>query len=139
MMKLNKNSGFTLIELLVAVGIIVVLSTIGIVYYQSAQRKARDNKRKSDLEQVRAALEMYRSQEGEYPSGNWGTMIDTLQDNDYINQEPEDPRPGSYNYYYTSSGQTYSMCAYLEGDDPGSCSGSPSCGDDACNYGVVNP
>lgn len=131
----QKKSGFTFIELLVSAVIVITLSTIALVYYQSAQQKSRDSKRKSDLEQVRAALEMYRSQEGVYPSGSWSDLNSALVDNEYIGELPSDPR--GYSYYYNSGGNTYTMCAYLESEDPGTC--SASCGSVTCNYGVGNP
>lgn len=141
-MKINKkDSGFTFMELMISVVIIITLSTIAIVYYQSAQKKARDNKRKSDLEQIRAALEMYRSENGSYPSGGgWSNMVSELQP-DFMKEAPEDPRSDSYEYYYSSAtGDSYSLCAYFE------TGGSDSCGDcevgsgtTACNYEVTNP
>lgn len=142
---IEKQKGFTLIELMVTISLIAVLTAIAIVYYGNTQKKARDNKRKSDLEQVRAALEMYRSQNGTYPNNddgngsNWATMTSTLQSNEYLNQPPQDPRSGTYNYYYYSdSGADYTLCAYLEGEDPNQC-GTNSCGGKDCNYAVTNP
>lgn len=138
---MKKEQGFTLIELLVTISLIAVLSAIAIVYYGNTNQKARDNKRRSDLEQVRAALEMYRSQQGTYPTtSSWNTMIGDLQAGGYINQEPEDPRSGSYSYYYTSSdGTTYEMYAYLEGCDTCSDYTGIGCGNATCNYQVTSP
>ena len=62
-----KQKGFTLIELLVAMTVAAVLMGLALVSYQSARKSARDAKRKSDLEQIRSALEMYRSDNGKYP------------------------------------------------------------------------
>ena len=64
--KISKN-GFTLIELLVVATIIIVLTTIGLVSYRTVARNSRDAKRKSDLETVRQAAIMYRSETGDYP------------------------------------------------------------------------
>ena len=57
--KLN-NLGFTLIELLVVISIIGFLATSAIVLLNSARIKARDVRRKSDLNQVMKALSMYQ-------------------------------------------------------------------------------
>ena len=106
-LKSNKK-GFTFVELLVVITIIALLSTAAVVSYRSANKKARDNKRKSDLEQVRAALEMYRADEGVYPSGNWASMISGLSS--YMNETPTDPK--SYSYYYTRpTTTTYQLCS----------------------------
>ncbi len=63
----RSSRGFTLIELLVAATIVIILSAIGFVSFSAAGKTARDGKRKADLEQVRAALEIYRSATGSYP------------------------------------------------------------------------
>lgn len=66
-MKIRKKNGFTLIELLVVATIIVVLSAIGLVSFTNAGKSARNSKRKSDLETVRQALVLYKSDTGSYP------------------------------------------------------------------------
>jgi len=137
-MKKNKK-GFTLIELMVAVTIIVLLSAVGMVSYRAANKKARDNKRRSSLEQVRAALEMYRSDNDQYPEGNsFDAMVSTLVTNNYLSETPTDPRTG-YSFYYTSDGYTYRLCALFEADTSGTCDGNPFCGAGTCNYQVTNP
>jgi general secretion pathway protein G len=134
-MKKNKK-GFTFIEILVVITIIALLSTVAVVSYRSAQTKARDNKRKSDLEQVRAALEMYRSDEGIYPAGNWSAMTGLLTG--YMNNIPTDPR--GYSYYYTRPTETsYQICAYFENEGNGADCGDSCAAPANCNYSVTNP
>ena len=53
--------GFTLIELLVVVAVIGLLATIVVASFTSAQKKARDAKRKSDLDAIKKALELVKS------------------------------------------------------------------------------
>ncbi len=60
--------GFTLIELLVVVAIIALLTTIGIVIYADTQSKARDVRRKSDIDTIAKTLEVHRSDNGGYQS-----------------------------------------------------------------------
>lgn len=55
------RKAFTLLEMLVVVGIIAVLVSIGTSSYSTAQKKARDAKRKSDLSSIRNAFEQYYS------------------------------------------------------------------------------
>ncbi|NCS87105.1 MAG: prepilin-type N-terminal cleavage/methylation domain-containing protein, partial [Candidatus Pacebacteria bacterium] len=71
-MNKNKKKGFTLIELLVVATIITILSAIGLVSFVNAGKGARDAKRKADLETVRQALVLRRSDLGNYPSGGAG-------------------------------------------------------------------
>ena len=132
----KRKRGFTFIELLVVITIILLVSSAGLLSYRAAQQRGRDGKRKADLEQVRVVLEMYRSDNGSYPVGDWSAAINSLKTGGYLGEEPVDPR--GYSYYYSSSdGVSYQLCAALESEDPASC--NASCGTVTCNYGVANP
>jgi len=123
MLKIKKKNteffqrGFTLIELLVVISIIGVLSTIAMTSLNAARAKARDAVRLSDMEQIRVALEMYKSDHGYYPNensstspgdGGWeisfeddGDFIDALKDEGYFpNGVPVDPVNSNGKYYY---------------------------------------
>lgn len=127
------SAGFTLIEIMVATTIIAVLSVIGIVSYNSVNKRSRDAKRKSDLEQVRSALEMYRADNGSYP-GTSATFI-TLTTLDagngtgplvpsYLPSIPMDPKSRTTTpipYYYSPTGNgppyySYCLCGGVESD-----------------------
>ncbi len=63
------KKAFTLLEMLVVIGIISVLVTMGFVSYSTAQKKARDAKRQSDLKSFQATLEQCYSVNGyTYPA-----------------------------------------------------------------------
>jgi general secretion pathway protein G len=91
-MVMVKRRGFTLIELLVTIAIISVLSGIGLAAFIGAQKKARDGRRQADLEQIRSALELYRSNEGNglYP-GSLGLLTA-----DYLSPLSTDPKSGDF-------------------------------------------
>ena len=132
-----------MIELLVAVAIFAVLTAIAIVSYTSANRRARDGRRRADLEQVRTALEIRRSDFSAYPVGsNFATMANNfLVTGGYLSTVPTDPRAG-YSYYYNSvaPGTTYYLCAYLEAGSTTNCPAVVLCSaTQNCNYGVRSP
>ncbi|MBA3551013.1 type II secretion system protein [Patescibacteria group bacterium] len=70
---LKQREGFTLIELLVVVSIIGLLSSIVLAGLNTARIKARGTKQRSDMIQVRTALEHYFLSNNSYPStgGSW--------------------------------------------------------------------
>lgn len=146
--KTQKNS-FTLIEILVVATIIGLLAAAAAVSYSSLSRGSRDARRKADLEQIRAALEMYRSNNNSYPSSvavdcSLSTGLTDVNGNTYLSNVPEDPKCINYFYYYTSfpTGCTtacndYTVGAYLEGTTS-TCTSPPTCSSGSpgtpCNY-----
>jgi len=147
----QEKDGFTLIELLVVISLIGILMGIMLVSFQGTRKSARDGKRKADLEQIRSALEIYRSDCSSYPSslnfgGNLTGSCPTLQT--YMATVPQDMLSGAgYTYrYYRVDSKTYVLCALLEGETAvtGTCT-SANCGGTckndgtACNYKVCNP
>lgn len=85
------------------------------------RQRARDAQRKADIRQMQAALEMYRADQGAYPStlpscknaftSPDGTVV-------YMSTIPCDPLYPNYyssgNYSYSSQGGGYSLIACLE-------------------------
>src|SRR3989338_6240447 len=63
---------FTLIELLIVITIIGILVATGTYSWGAAQIKARDNRRKIDLQAVEQALETYYQTNGKYPDAGTG-------------------------------------------------------------------
>ncbi len=133
----NKNDqrnkrGFTLIELLVAMTISVVLMVIGVVSFTQAGVSARNAKRKTDMETVRQALVLYRSEEGGYPTGsNFTTMVETIANAEYLSRPlPQDPKSLphiQYSYDGVSNINTIAFCACaategLKGNSPSNAS-----------------
>ncbi len=147
------KQAFTLIEILVVATIISLLASIAIVSYSQFVKQSRDAKRKADLEQIRAAVEQWRSNNGTYPTGvnaiefNTGSctanpsggLVDSSSIT-YLSKIPNDPQcsSGKPTYYYSSSdGSSYTVGAFLETSSVSGCGGSGSCGTGYnCNYCV---
>lgn len=68
----QKNKGFTLIELLVVISIIGLLSSVVLGSLSSARQKAKNTKVVSEMNQLKIAFDMYRTDKGKYPSEDIG-------------------------------------------------------------------
>lgn len=108
------RQGFTFVELLVSVSIVAVLAAIGAVAYVSTSKRSRDTKRTADIQAIRSALEIYRSEQGSYPSllpGGGGCLTSTTIEAGgvtYLNPIPTDPKNGAtYCYRYTRGASPY--------------------------------
>lgn len=133
---MKKNQAFTLIEVLVAATIIAVLTSIGVVSYQRANRHSRNSRRKSDLEQIRSALEMYRADEDEYPSFGCTAVSNSLIPADYMADIPTDPKTGNaYQYKETANG--YCVSARMETPKPDGDTCTNGCA--STNWGLKAP
>lgn len=111
-----KTRGFTIVELLIVIVVIAILAAITIVAYNGMQQRARDGDRQSGVATIQKALEMYRLDNGGYPTCDGATYIAggvrgscNTTDPDvvaalspkYISRVPQDPRStGDYRYFY---------------------------------------
>lgn len=128
-----------------------ILIAIGIASYSTVNKQSRDTKRKSDIEQLRSAIEMYRAERGFYPPSGSGNWIDAQDATDgltvsivpnYISVVPTDPKlTQTYQYKATNvaGGNYYGYCisTQLESEDPAdTCTDTLPTGH---NYGLKNP
>ena len=118
---LRVTEGFSLVEILVVVTIIALLASIAAVSYSQFVKQARDAKRKTDIEQIRAAIELYRNFDsvGAYPASLDFSGVGTVEDANatYLSKVPNDPKSSQgYTYYYTCVDPftDYTLCTYLE-------------------------
>ncbi len=144
----SRRSGFTLIEVLVTATIITVLTAIGVVSYTNINKRSRDTKRRSDMEQIRSALEMYRADNGSYSNtggGSWtnASNLSLSLVSSYMSAIPNDPKSATQTYRYQAtnlvSGKYYGYClsSLLESENP-----SDTCTPDTVNthnYGLKSP
>lgn len=101
-----KQRGFTIVELLIVIVVIGILAAITIVAYNGVQQRARDVTRTSDISGIQKALELYRVDNGIYPSigtDNVGYALSGLAAAlvpTYIPRIPNDPNTSLTNYQY---------------------------------------
>ena len=145
MNKFQISEGFTLIELLLVIVIIGIMATVGVVNYVGVRERARDAQRKADLQQLRAALELYRADQGSYPPSLPSCDLPlTASGSTYMQKIPCDPESSS-GYSYISSDAlllSYALVACLEnGNDAGKDNPinphGTSCS--VASYSVTNP
>jgi len=122
------NLGFTLVELLVVISIIGILTVISASTYSSAQIKARDSQRKSDLDQISKALMLYYADNGvfpaEFPFGNSSVGFTGANATVYMRQTPSDPKhDAKYTYVYKISVdfKKFNLFANLENKKDSQC------------------
>ena len=112
--------GFTLIELLVSISIIAILTALLTANFVGVRQRGRDGQRKSNLYQLQAALELYRSDNGIYPlTAAMTTCGGTLSSGGtvYIQKIPCDPSTSAAYRYTSSNGTSYTLFACLENDN----------------------
>jgi general secretion pathway protein G len=82
----RSQAGFTLIELLVVAAILIVLAGVGLVQYKNGKTRASEAVLKTDLFNMRDAIDQYYADKGMYP----GTL-DELVSAGYLRKVPDDP------------------------------------------------
>jgi general secretion pathway protein G len=142
--------GFTLIELLVVIAIIGILSSLIFTNLVSARERARDARRKADLEAIGQSLRLYYNDNQAFPTSTnnaitghaWGSSFTNMAGTTtYMNLLPSDPSSTStatkYYSYYSSPANTdnYLLVASLEnGSDPDITTSQSRCSSLYSNY-----
>ena len=162
---LHLSRGFTLIELTVVMAIIGILTALIGSNFMSAQMKGRDSRRKSDLNNLSKALELYFNDHGNYPPSSsnkvagcgsdsqtaceWGASFIDQYGTVYMEVLPDETR-ANYDYVYKASadGLKYQLFARIENENDSAVDqdgdGNPdeysvSCGGSNCNFAVTSP
>lgn len=138
-----KKQGFTLIELLIVVVIIGILVTLITANFVGVRQRGRDAQRKSDLGQIKSALEIYRADIGCY-AGSIPTCGQpfTSGTSTYMQKVPCDPLSGGYTYTPSSGScvPSYTLVACLENTNDSARDATDSCpAVDRVSYTITNP
>jgi|CXWK01.1.fsa_nt_gi prepilin-type N-terminal cleavage/methylation domain-containing protein len=101
--------GFTLVELLVVIVILSILGVVGVTLFSSTQARARDAKRKADIQAMSKAMEANYSPGVGYPTALVGTWFA----DGAAPTNPAPPAGGVYTTTFTSTA-AFTFCAPLE-------------------------
>ena len=110
--QVNKNNGFTLIEILVVMVILGVLGAIAVPKFFGQIDKAYVTKIQQDIKTIGGALDIYRLNKGDYPTGDEGLGVLV---GDYISKLPVDP--WGVAYIYLNPGSHGEIDIYTLGKD----------------------
>lgn len=123
------KKAFTIVELLVVISIISILSGMIIVSLSNSRQKARDTRRKLDLDKISLTLENYYDNqspnqyvisETEISINGTDDILTTTLTPNYMSKIPTDPlSTQSYRYQSFDNGLNYRLEANLENsNDP---------------------
>jgi len=118
----HSKKAFTLIEVLVVVAIIGILASMGINSYIRALQNGRDARRKSDVDEVSKALQIYWTEhQGTALAAHATTAVDwtVLTSNGYLDVDPTSKKLGggqdyTYAVWGEAGSQRFMVCEHLE-------------------------
>ena len=126
--------GFTLIELLVSISIIAILTTLLTANFIGARQRGRDGQRKANLFQIQSALELFRTDNGNYPFPSMApspgcgdnASLQSAGGTTYMQTIPCDPQSDSAYLYTSTDGATYELVTCLENSEDSDASSDPA-------------
>ena len=127
MKNIMRKKGFTLIELLVVIAVIGLISSIVLVAFGPARKKARDAKGQSELNEIIKAIELKYSDNAVYPDGS-GTTIPNAAPGSAIPSgntllapylSPVPTSNGVRSYYWYDDGVGQKFCVYFQRETDG--------------------
>jgi general secretion pathway protein G len=107
----DDEQGFTLVELMVVIVIIGLLATIVIINVLPATDRAAVTKARADIATLEQAVEMYRLNRLQYPTGDQG--LQAVLGEGYVKRLPKDPWGNAYRYQAPGrDGRAFDIMSY---------------------------
>ena len=108
---LNNNEGFTLIELMIVIAILAILGAFAVNTFKGVIPNANITAAKSDIKNFSMVLDMYKLQNGNYPSSEEG--LQKLVTDGLLKSKLIDPWKNPYQYRYPGqSGESPEIWSY---------------------------
>ncbi|HEX8389342.1 MAG TPA: type II secretion system major pseudopilin GspG [Sphingomonas sp.] len=101
----RRESGFTLVELMVVIVIIGLLATIVAINVLPSGDQARVTRAKADINTIQAGLDLYKLQNGRYPTTSEGLQVLVGGRGAYLKGSAVPKDPWGRDYLYASPGQ----------------------------------
>jgi general secretion pathway protein G len=116
----NQRAAFTLIELMIVVVILGLLATVVMPRILSRPEQARRMKAKIDIRNIEAALSLFKTDTGRFPTTSEGLQalvsdpgIKGYNSDAYLDKLPSDPWGGRYLYLCPGiNGKDYDLESY---------------------------
>lgn len=128
----NKNTekGFTLIEIMVVIIILGILASYVAVKVTGQTEEARKTQAKVQIETFRTALDLYKLDNGSYPTTEQGLkalvspptvgkLPRKWREGGYISKIPKDPWGNDYVYMSPGEHGDFDISSYGDDDEPG--------------------
>ena len=133
--KRRRRNGFTLVELMVVIVIIGLLATIVAINVLPSGDQARVTRARADISTIQAGLDLYKLQNGRYPSTSegLGVLVQGGKGGGYLKGSavPKDPWNHAYNYRAPGgNGRPYDITS----DGPGGKGGEPDGANQIASY-----
>lgn len=130
-MKIQLQKGFTLIEIMVVVVILGILAAIVVPKIMSRPEQAKIVKAKQDILAIGEALDMYKLDNGSYPTTDQGLMAlvkkptatpvpGDWRKGGYLKTLPQDPWQHTYQYLSPGQHGDYDVFSYGKNGSAGS-------------------
>ncbi len=142
-MIMKSIKGFSLIELLISIAVIATIISLALPNFLGARTRARDTRRKGEMQQFKTALQLYYGDYAGYPADSGGPMYGEVRGcgalgtttcpcsatldfaaggagcgTIYMNQFPDEFGTSMY-YYQKNSGTDYCLKVPLENASDG--------------------
>ena len=119
----GKKAGFTLIEILVVLAILAILATLVVPKIMGRPEEARRVKAATDIKAIEGALNIYKIDNGFYPSTGQGLMAlvekpstgqipKKWNKEGYLSKVPKDPWGNYYIYLSPGSHGNYDLTSF---------------------------